>query len=296
MQLGIGNALGNQLHLLGLFARVVMKENLLDRIYTKYLKPVCALNVIRIETMHPHPVLYDANQNAIIYNIIQYSESIESILITYGHQDMFFFVSPTYLPRFSFSFCRESAAFYIHQYKRYNKYIAYKYDPQIYGVSYEEGNWNIARWFWYIEGHMNWELRTKVYRGRKPDYVLIELSEKWFDQFNSVSLFSLMLRLAPYCKEGISLNEVLDKHKYSVATRDAIWRFLSGCTHYTGKEIGWMKAMTKPENLHRLDRVLINRADVEDKARQLWREEGEQRNRDGIYWQKACDFFALSNG
>lgn len=149
---------------------------------------------------------------------------------------------------------------------------------------------NIARWFWYIEGHMNWDIRTRISHSELGENIVwVDPSAHWFYDYQSISLFTLMLRLSPFCVEGSSINDVLQLHRYSRATLPAIWRFLNGYQHSAIHALGWLQTYEGLSDNDLLSRRLISRSEVEKKAFEI----SQQRN-DGCqdeHYKAAIKFF-----
>jgi len=192
--------------------------------------------------------------------------------------------------------CREYAHRYLAEDGVEQRRICYTFNPDHYEVSVEEGRLNIARWFWYLEGHMNWAERTKVHMTQFDHVVFVAFSPGWFQNDISICLATLMLRLGPYCREGSDMAEIMDKHDHSIRTKSAIYRYLEGHQHYTGQHTaetnnGWLCAFDQ-RDWDEIEQLLIRRAEVERLAAEISVKTVSllrPQHNDGDSWLLACD-------
>ncbi len=150
---------------------------------------------------------------------------------------------------------------------------------------------NIARFFWYVEGRMGWEDRTRVHTTEYPNIVQVYFSSGWVQNDTAAWLATLILRLGGNCGEGRSLEWVLSQHTYGRDTIPAIHRFLQGHQHYTGISEGWWKAFAA-RTWDSACAMLIHPDVVREKA-YLLAEAGKFRQSSKFYWNMACKSFVL---
>ncbi len=156
---------------------------------------------------------------------------------------------------------------------------------------------NIARFFWYIEGRMDWKDRTLVRRTQHPNVTAITFSGGWFQNPTSEWLATLILRLGGHCCEGRSLEWVLHQHRYGHETVPAIHRFLQGYQHYTGGIAdgqGWHNLFCR-RNWDQVCRLLIDRKEVENRAFDLASQDNHRQSGEH-YWLTACGQFQVNDG
>jgi len=227
--------------------------------------------------MHEQPVLHD------------YRDFAEHYPYRMPRRERFHYTSHMYN---FWTGCREAATHWLWRCAgRDTHQIGFYFNPMFYEVSPEEGCWSMARWFWYLEGEMGWDERTMVHRCRQHENaVVVKLADGWFQNRQSVSLATLMLRLGPYCKEGILMDDVFSKDLFAIETRHAIYRFLFGNQHYTGYQgYGWFYSFrNRPQQ--DVDRLLIPSTVVRDRAYYLWEQAGrpELPPDNNHFWMKAC--------
>lgn len=155
---------------------------------------------------------------------------------------------------------------------------------------------NIARWFWYIEGHMGWHDRTMICRSKANNVVHVYLSPGWVQNQIMISLATVIARTGPYCRPGRSMDSMLELD-YLSGTRLAFYRVLAGYQHYTGPSdaTGWYN-VTKPLLTPRqVNARFISRSLVEKKAEEIKsmpRPTGHSTKLTDLEaWHSACDYF-----
>ena len=190
----------------------------------------------------------------------------------------------------SWTDCRETADTGLNgPYTRKTHSLPYRFNPQYYGVTAPEGCLNIARWFWYIEGHMGWSERTRIHRTECPWTIMAIISSSWFQNRASISLFSLMLRLGAYCLEDISMDTVLNRHSYAQNTKPAIYRFLDGYQHFVDSNFTGWRNVFNYKTKEAVKDMLIDRSVVEHRAYALWERAGRPSGKDREFWLLACN-------
>lgn len=181
--------------------------------------------------------------------------------------------------------------------------LFYQFNPAWYeqgAVSYPYSHGqiaqNIARLFWYVEGRMGWEDRTRIQRTQYGQVLVAVFSGGWFQSPTTQWLATLLLRLGGHCAEGRSLEWVLHQHQYGHETIPAIHRFLQGYQHYTGcmrEGKGW-HMLFGLRNWEQVCRLLIDRREVEQRAFELASQDNHQQSGER-YWLTACSQFQVDD-
>jgi hypothetical protein len=152
---------------------------------------------------------------------------------------------------------------------------------------------NIANLLDYVERvRMGWAARSIVHPTQHASHCLIELSPGWLMNTMSFSLLTIFIRLGPYNRPGATFDWLLDQYLYSRETKPAIERFLSGYYHYTGHDNLQWYATFNSKTAEQVVPLLIDRDEVEAKARALWEAAGRPVKKwDDKYWLDACQYF-----
>ena len=202
----------------------------------------------------------------------------------YPYQDNFIYCTSTLS---HWHKCREVATNYLFSplgQSRKATFYAFRY--AFYKWPAYSCKWHIVRMFDYVESRMGWWDRTRIHDTQHHNAVKVCFSGGWFQNYNSISLATLLLRLGPYFSTDISFDEILNKNEYSQKTKLAIYRFLDGFQHYRGAtNNGWVKAFENatPE---KVNHDLIHRRRVEELAKQI---KGERKGvSDHEAWLVAC--------
>ena len=155
-------------------------------------------------------------------------------------------------------------------------------------LSAKECCWNAARFFWAIEGHMGWWDRTRIHSTQYNNCIVAYLSGGWWQNYISINLVTLMLRVAPYFREGHSLNDVFNCNTMTHDTIPALWTYLEGNQFYTPTDtVGWHSRFNRMRP-GQLERTLIPRQHVEERAYHLWEKSGRPANQHNYYFQQAA--------
>lgn len=116
----------------------------------------------------------------------------------------------------------------------------------------------LAKFFDEIEDSLNLVFRSKFFVTDLPEVCCVEPSAFWRKSKMLMSLFSIFLRAAHKYKGD--WKKSVYEHPYVDSTKDAVKRFFSGKTVYTGKMAEWSQQfdveIMKEEN-YKLDRLLI---------------------------------------
>ena len=190
--------------------------------------------------------------------------------------------------------CREYGQIYLAEKGRCEQRICYAFNPVHYQQDIADIPMNIARWFWYLEGHMGWEEneRTRIHPSQYDNVVVVHFADGWFQNDMAISLATLMLRIAPYCHHGALMDEVIGRYRYIANTKSAIYRFLQGYQYYTGwvnNGMGYGWAVAFGDKSCDITRLLIRRSTVVDLAYQIWQERGSPEDDGVAHWCAACE-------
>jgi len=192
--------------------------------------------------------------------------------------------------------CREYAQEYLASaHGVAGKKMYYAYNPEYRGIPNLDGHTNIARWFWTIEKKMGWTELTEVHQTQYDNVVLIRFADGWVQNPMAACLATLMMRIGIACSPEATIEQVLGWHEHSKKTKAAIFRFFDGYQHYTGNRRattsnGWYAAFFKHSD-EEIEKLLINRQQVEELAFKLSRQDGSKAEEDN--WFAACEEFLV---
>jgi hypothetical protein len=101
-------------------------------------------------------------------------------------------------------------------------------------------SYNIASFMHQIERKLHVQPRTRFGPTQRATVTWIQVSPFWSTTAMKRSLFTALLRCgANYCWTKNNFDEALISIQYTRGTQQALRRFLSGYTRYTGKQKGW---------------------------------------------------------
>lgn len=117
------------------------------------------------------------------------------------------------------------------------------YNLNLFFFSHESSKGHgIAAFMRKIEDKLKLDIRSEFGPTQRKTIMWIEPSYWWTSRAMRRSLFTILLRSAcNYSPSKDNFEEALLSDPYALATKNAIKRFLSGNTHYTGKQRGWYK-------------------------------------------------------
>lgn len=159
------------------------------------------------------------------------------------------------LVRYTWGFCREIATYRFWAYKDREHHFWYSipgYQHEFYSAI-----WNLARLFDYVETRMGWHERTRVHPTSHSNVAYIHWAAGWFQNSMSVSLATLFCRIGTEFYDGRSFDDLLQSHMYSAATMPAIYRFLDGYQHCSGRNIGWYNDF-RNRSAEQCERLLVH--------------------------------------
>lgn len=167
-------------------------------------------------------------------------------------------------------------------------HLWFEFNHNAFSPNFTTSAWNVARWFYYIEGRMGWHERTVFNWVHNQQMLRVTPAAVWYRDHITISLFTLMLRVGLKCSEGTSLEENLHRDPYCLDTLSAIHRFLQGYNLYIGNSFfGWHATFN---NLHwnSICRLLVKYEDVKNLAYHLWETSGRPENANpNHYWNQA---------
>jgi len=156
-------------------------------------------------------------------------------------------------------------------------------------ANFSTAAWNIARWFYYIEGRMGWHDRTVLRFVSGAPELRITPSGGWLRNSITKSLFTLMVRAGRHCHEGSSLEDNLHRDPYCRAVLPAIHRFFQGYHFPHGlmyNNMGFVRAYAhRPWNW--ICSHLLSYDDVERQSYAIWERSGCPYGVD--YWPQAAN-------